>query len=188
MRAFAGFVGLLVVFMLAMQSPVQAQSTLSLNQALEQQLATNGVADPDSATGEQLGAAIEALVANNPSLTAGDIENLVLAAVGKNPAGYQAIALSAAKAANSRGMGAGAIETILGTAISAAGANGIDTTGAADTLASAASTATGQQISGANVQSASNVLTNLFYVFNVADTLSLLLLLEENPAQDASPD
>ncbi len=187
MRSFIGLLGMLVVFAFAV--PAAAQQTLSLDAALEQQLTTNGVADTANATGEELAAAIEALVANNPDLTAFDIQQLVRAAVGKNPAAYQAIALGAARAADDKGLDATAIEEILGTAINSASVNGIDTTGAASTLASAASTQTGKQISANSVQTfASDAWYEQdFFALDAASWLVGLFTIEENPNQDASP-
>ena len=76
-----------------------AQTAVSWDTALFQQLTTNGVADPANATGEELAAAVQTLMANNPSLLASDVELLVTAAVRWNPAAYQAIAVAASRQA-----------------------------------------------------------------------------------------
>ncbi len=76
-----------------------AQTAVSWDTALFQQLTTNGVADPANATGEELAAAVQTLMANNPSLLASDVELLVTAAVRRNPAAYQAIAVAASRQA-----------------------------------------------------------------------------------------
>jgi len=94
-RRFAGV--LLVALMLPVSA--MAQTAVSWDTALFQQLTTNGVADPANATGEELAAAVQTLMANNPSLLASDVELLVTAAVRRNPAAYQAIAVAASRQA-----------------------------------------------------------------------------------------
>lgn len=171
---------LFVTLVLAL--PAQAQQLLTYDQALTDQLTTNGVADPADATGEELVAAIDAIVANNPDLALEDLTGLVEAAARRNPAAYQTIALAGARAANSLGGTANAIASIIATAITAANNAGIDTDGASSTLAAAASAETGQTITAGAVEGSLG-----FFTTDVFAGLDFLVIIEENPNQDASP-
>jgi len=191
MRAFAGVLVVIGALVLALPAQAQTLSSVSIDQALADQLTTNGVADPANATGEELAAAISALAANNPNLGQTAIQDLVRAAVRRNPAAFQTIALAGANAANSLGGSSADIESVLSLAIGVAASNGQNTTGAAATLASQASASTGKPVSTTVVASNAGLYEteeNYIDLGILIDRLQdVIVVLEENPNQDASP-
>lgn len=185
-RQIAGLLFLALVF--ALPSVAQAQDAGSWDAALTAQLSTNGVADPANATGEEIAAAVEALIANNPQLTAEDITGMVQAAVNRSPAAYQAIAVAAAKQAAAQGIDAAGLARIGGAAVFAAVQAGITVT-QSDTiiLASAISQASGVTLASDAVEQQYLALEFAALFGDLEETGLVDLIIEENPNQDASP-
>jgi hypothetical protein len=185
-RHIAGLLFLALV--LALPSVAQAQDAQSWDAALTAQLSTNGIADPANATGEEIAAAVEALIANNPQLTADDIAGMVRSAVARSPASYKAVAVAAAKQAAAQGIDAAGLAKIGGAAMFAAVQAGITVTEPdARDLTSAMSQASGVTVSFDAVSQEYLGLEFAALFGSLEETGLADLIIEENPNQDASP-
>ena len=109
----------------------------------------------------------------------------------QNPAAYQAIGLAGARAiaaSDNSELRTQYVENILGAAIGVAAVAGVDTTGAAESMASTAAGETGIPLSSTQVANAASAMVAMPAVFDGWDAAEIFnLVIEENPNQDASP-